>query len=58
LLWLMEQVLPEVLWQKTPIGRTEQMLVLVAGIGVTVIAVSILAYKKFSSSKTKIEAKT
>jgi hypothetical protein len=34
------------------------MLVLVAGIGVTVIAISILTYKKFSSSKTKMEAKT
>jgi hypothetical protein len=28
------------------------MLVLVAGIGVTVIVVSILAYKKLNSSKT------
>ena len=37
---------------------TSLMLVLVAGIGVTVIVVSILAYKKFSTSKTKIEAKT
>ena len=43
---------------KTTAAPASLILVLVAGIGVTVIAVSILAYKKLSSSKTKIEDKT
>jgi hypothetical protein len=42
---------------KTTNTPASMMLVLVAGIGVTVIVVSILAYQKLSSSKTKNEVK-
>ena len=43
---------------KTTNAPASLMLVLVAGIGVTVIVVSILAYKKLNSSKTKTEVKS
>jgi hypothetical protein len=42
---------------KTTNTPASMMLVLVAGIGVTVIVISILAYQKLSSSKTKNEVK-